>query len=55
MEKSKLNTVSRRRYNSVHVVFHKGTSGPITISVHNIKSSRPNVQTDSVDFVAKVV
>jgi len=38
----------------VHVVFHKGTSGPITISVHNIRSSRPNIPTDSVDFAAKV-
>ena len=39
----------------VHVVFPKGTSGNITISIHNIKSPRPNVPTDSVDFAAKVV
>ena len=39
----------------VHVVFPKGTSGPITISIHNIKSPRPNVPADSVDFAAKVV
>jgi hypothetical protein len=40
----------------VHVVFPKGTSGgPITISIHDIKSTRPNVPTDSVDFAAKVV
>src|SRR5215467_2997249 len=36
----------------VHVVFPKGISGPITISIHNIKSPRPNVPTDSVDFAA---
>ena len=39
----------------VHVVFPKGTSGHITISIHDIKSTRPNVPTDSVDFAAKVV
>jgi hypothetical protein len=39
----------------VHVIFPKGTSGHITISIHNIKSPRPNVPTDSVDFAAKVV
>jgi hypothetical protein len=39
----------------VHVVFPKGTSGPIAISIHNIKSPRPNVATDSADFAAKVV
>ena len=39
----------------VHVVFPKGTSGPITISIHDIKSPRSNVPTDSVDFAAKVV
>ena len=39
----------------VHVVFPKGTGGHITISIHNIKSPRPNVPTDSVDFAAKVV
>ncbi|HXP50285.1 MAG TPA: hypothetical protein VN922_10040 [Bacteroidia bacterium] len=39
----------------VHIVFPKGTSGPITIAIHNIKSPRPNVPTDSVDFAAKVV
>jgi hypothetical protein len=37
------------------VVFPKGYSGDITISIHNIKSTRPNVPTDSVDFAAKVV
>jgi len=39
----------------VHVVFPKGTGGHITISIHNIKSPRPYVPTDSVDFAAKVV
>jgi len=39
----------------VHVVFPKGISGPITISIHNIKSPRANVPPDSVDFAAKVV
>ena len=39
----------------VQVVFPEGTSGPITISIHNIKSPHPNVPTDSVDFAAKVV
>jgi hypothetical protein len=39
----------------VHVAFPKGTSGNITISVHNIKSPHPNIPTDSVDFSAKVV
>lgn len=39
----------------VHVVFPKGTSGPITISIHNIKSPRPNVRTDSAYYAAKVV
>jgi hypothetical protein len=39
----------------VHVVFPKGTSGHVTISIHDIKSPRPNVPTDSVDFAAKVV
>jgi hypothetical protein len=39
----------------VHVVFPKGTSGHITISIHDIKSTRPNVPTDLVDFAAKVV
>ena len=39
----------------VHVVFPKGTSGHITISIHDIKSPRPNVPTDSVDFAGKVV
>src|SRR5215469_12599343 len=39
----------------VHVVFPKGTSGPITISIHDIKSLHHNVPTDSVDFAAKVV
>jgi hypothetical protein len=39
----------------VHVAFPKGTSGNITISIHDIKSSRANVPTDSVDFSAKVV
>jgi hypothetical protein len=34
----------------VHVVFPKGTSGHITISIHDIKSPGPNVPTDSVDF-----
>jgi hypothetical protein len=34
----------------VHVVFHKGTSGHITISIHDIKS--PGA---AVDFGAKVV
>jgi len=38
----------------VHVVFPKGTSGPITISIHNIKSPLSNVPTDSADFAAKV-
>jgi hypothetical protein len=38
----------------VHVVFPKGTSGHITISIHDIKSPHPNVPTDSVDFTAKV-
>lgn len=38
----------------VHVVFPKGTSGPITISIHDIKSPHPNVPTDSVDFAGKV-
>jgi len=38
-----------------HVVFPKGTSGHITISIHDIKSPRPNVPPDSVDFSAKVV
>lgn len=37
------------------VVFPKGTSGDITISIHNIKSTHHNVPTDSVDFAAKVV
>ena len=37
------------------VVFPKGTSGDITISIHNIKSTLHNVPTDSVDFAAKVV
>ena len=37
------------------VVFPKGTSGNITISIHNIKSTLHNVPTDSVDFAAKVV
>jgi hypothetical protein len=39
----------------VHVVFPKGTSGHITISIHDIKSPSPNVPPDSVDFPAKVV
>ncbi|MGC2570775.1 MAG: hypothetical protein WA364_04615 [Candidatus Nitrosopolaris sp.] len=39
----------------VHVAFPKGTSGNIAISIHDIKSSRPNEPTDSVDFSAKVV
>ena len=39
----------------VHVVFPKGTSGHITILIHNIKSPRPNVPPDSVDFAAKVL
>ena len=39
----------------VHVVIPRGTSGPITISIHDIKSTRPNVPKDSVDFAAKVV
>ena len=39
----------------VDVVFPKGTSGHITISIHDIKSTRPNVPKDSVDFAAKVV
>jgi hypothetical protein len=38
----------------VHVVFPKGTSGAITISIHDIKSPHSNVPTDSVDFAAKV-
>src|SRR5215831_2750213 len=38
-----------------HVVFPKGTSGHITISIHDIKSTRPNIPTDSVDFAAKVL
>ncbi len=38
----------------VHVVFPKGTSGPISISIHNIKSRNPNVPPDSVDFAGKV-
>ena len=37
------------------VVFPKGTSGDITISIHDIKSTLHNVPTDSVDFAAKVV
>ena len=37
------------------VVFPKGTSGDITISIHNIKSTHHNVPTDSVDFAGKVV
>jgi hypothetical protein len=39
----------------VHIVFPKGTSGHITISIYDIKSPRPNVPPDSVDFGAKVV
>jgi hypothetical protein len=39
----------------VHVVFPKGTSGHITISIHDIKSPGPNVPRDSVDFAGKVV
>ena len=39
----------------VHVVFPKGTTAHITISIHDIKSPHPNVPTDSVDFAAKVV
>jgi hypothetical protein len=39
----------------VHISFPKGTSGSITISIHNIKSPHPNVPTDSADFSAKVV
>jgi hypothetical protein len=38
-----------------HVVFPKGTSGDITISIHNIESPLHNVPTDSVNFAAKVV
>jgi hypothetical protein len=44
------------------VVFPKGTSGDITISIHNIESPRhnnvlhlPTGTTDSVDFAAKVL
>jgi hypothetical protein len=37
------------------VVFPKGSSGDITISIHNIKSPHANVPTDSVDFAGKVV
>jgi hypothetical protein len=36
------------------VVFPKGYSGNITISIHNIESTHHNVPTDSVDFAAKV-
>ena len=36
------------------VVFPKGYSGDITISIHNIESTHHNVPTDSVDFAAKV-
>jgi hypothetical protein len=39
----------------VHVVFPKGTSGHITISIYDIKSPYPNVPSDSVNFEAKVV
>jgi hypothetical protein len=39
----------------VHVVFPKGISGHITISIHDIKSPHANVPKDSVDFAAKVV
>jgi hypothetical protein len=52
---SKVNQIPLGGLKLVHVVFPKGTSGNITISIHNIKSPRPNVPTDSVDFVAKVV
>ena len=38
----------------VHVVFPKGTSGHITISIHDIKSPSPNIPPDSVYFAAKV-
>jgi hypothetical protein len=36
------------------VVFPKGYSGDITISIHNIESTHHNVPTDSVDFAARV-
>jgi hypothetical protein len=36
------------------VVFPTGTSGDITISIHNIESALHNAPTDSVDFAAKV-
>jgi hypothetical protein len=52
---NKLNQIPIGGHKLVHVVFPKGTSGLITVSIHNIKSPRPNVPTDSVDFVAKVV
>jgi len=39
----------------VHVVFPKGTSSHITISIYDIKSPHPNVPPDSVNFAAKVV
>jgi len=52
---NKVNQIPIGGHKLVNVVFPKGTSGPITISIHNIKSPRPNVPTDSVDFAAKVV
>ncbi len=52
---NKVNQIPSAGLKLVQVVFPEGTSGPITISIHNIKSPHPNVPTDSVDFTAKVV
>jgi hypothetical protein len=52
---NKVNQIPSAGLKLIHVAFPKGTSGDITISIHNIKSPRPNVPTDSVDFAAKVV
>jgi hypothetical protein len=52
---NKVNQIPSAGLKLVHIVFPKGTSGGIDISIHNIKSPHPNVPTDSVDFAAKVV
>jgi hypothetical protein len=52
---NKVNQVPSAGLIGEKVAFPEGTSGPITISIHNIKSPHPNVPTDSVDFAAKVV
>lgn len=50
---NKVNQIPSAGLKLEQVVFPKGTSGDISISIHNIKSRLHNIPTDSVDFAAK--